>query len=254
MHISEIFSTFYDLMRLAFLILSLTLLPLAAPAWDHSYSLLRDSVLIPFVEPDYVDYQGLLDHRGPLDRFIDTCSRVSFDQYQSFSREQQIAFLINLYNAATLQLILNHWPLTSIREIGGLLVSPWTKKFIRLFDRTIGLGQIQHDILRPEFHDPRLHFALFNTARSGPALPAEPYQPEVLDEQLRRQMDIFLTERTDVNYWQDRTLYLTPIFHWYESDFGKRDGIRALVKPYFPALSDSTTIRYTEYDWSLNFR
>jgi len=226
----------------------------SAWAFDHSYSLYRDSVLVPFVRDGKVDYVGLRNHRESLDGFIAQCGRVTFDEYQAFSREQKMAFLINLYNAATIQLVLNNWPLKSIRDLGGLFISPWTKKFILLFDRTIGLGQILHDILRPQFNDPHIHFALANASRGGSALPNEPFLPATLTEQLDDQAGQFMLRRPDCNHFEGGTLYLSPIFRWYQNDFGKRAGVLAFARKYFPDISESTPIEYTEYDWSLNSR
>lgn len=224
-----------------------------ASAFDHSFALLRDSVLIPFVSEAGVDYAALREHTEPLDRFLTEHARISFDEYQSFSREQQMAFLLNLYNAATLRLALHHWPIESLREIGGLFRSPWTVKFISLFDRTVSLGQILHDILRPEFRDPRVHFALSNAARGGPELSDEPFVAENLNEQLDRQTELFL-RRVDINRFEDGVLYVSPIFRWYENDFGKKRGVREFAKRFFPDVTETTPIRYTDYDESLNSR
>ncbi|MBU1983003.1 DUF547 domain-containing protein [bacterium] len=223
-----------------------------ARSFDHSYALLRDSVLAPFVSDSGVDYEGLLSHRQSLDRFIADCGRLSFESYRSFTRPQQMAFLINLYNAATLQLVLRSWPVNSIRQTGSLFVSPWTRRFIRLFDRTISLGQILHDILRPEFNDPRVHFALANASRGGPGLASEPYLPEIVEAQLDGRTEIYLLQRPEMNRFDSGELRLSPIFRWYENDFGKRAGVRAFVRTYFPEATDTTRVHYTEYDGSLN--
>lgn len=224
-----------------------------AAAFDHGFALLRDSVLAPFVSEAGVDYAALRERPEPLDRFLTECARVSFDEYRAFPREQQMAFLLNLYNAATLRLVLDHWPMESLREIGGLFRSPWTVKSISLFDRKVGLGQILHDILRPEFRDPRVHFALSNAARGGPMLLSEPYIAENLSVQLDRQTDLFL-RRAEINRCEDGVLYLSPIFRWYENDFGKKRGVREFAKNFFPDVSEKTPIHYTNYDDSLNSR
>jgi hypothetical protein len=233
-----------------FLIVILTARPSAA--FDHTYALLQDSVLKPFVSAQGVDYAGLRVRISPLDRFLDQCAQVTFAEYQHFTRSEQMAFLINLYNAATLKLVCNHWPIAGIRDVGGVLSSPWTKPFIHLFRRTVGLGQIQHDILRPEFREPRIHFALCMAAQSSPRLRSEPYLPARIDEQLETQTAEFMTARPEINRFEKGALYLSPIFRWYSPDFGKQAGLRAFVRKYFPDVTPQTKIEYTEFDWSLN--
>lgn len=223
-----------------------------ALAFDHTYPELRDSVLAPFVGAEGVDYSGLNSRRASLDRFLAECAQVPFADYQRFSRSEQIAFLINLYNAAALKLVCDHWPVSTIRDIGGLLSSPWTKKFITLFDRKVGLGQIQHDILRPQFKDPRIHFALCTAAKSSPFLRSEPYVAAQLDEQLEKQTAAFLKARPQINRFENGELYLSPIFRWYAPDFGKTAGVRNFARRYFRDVSAQTKIMYTSFDWSLN--
>jgi len=238
--------------RVPVVILMLFLTAYSAAAFDHSYTALHDSVLLPFVSAQEVDYEGLRLHRAPLEGFLAECSQVSFEEYRHFTRSEQMAFLINLYNAATLKLVCDHWPMQSIRDIGGILSSPWTKRFIHLFGRTVGLGQIQHDILRPEFSDPRIHFALCNAARSSPRLRSEPYLPERIEEQLEAQTVEFMTQRPELNRFEDGTLYLSPILRWYSPDFGKQTGVRSFARKYFPDVTAQTRIVYTAFDWSLN--
>jgi hypothetical protein len=232
------------------LLVVLTALP--AAAFDHTYAALRDSVLTPFVSEQGVNYEDLRGRTAALDRFLEQCAQVTFEEYQHFTRAEQMAFLINLYNAATLKLVCDHWPLSSLRDTGGILSSPWTKRFIRLFGRTVGLGQIQHDILRPEFREPRIHFALCMAARSSPRLRSEPYLPERIDEQLEAQTAEFMTARHDLNRFENGTLYLSAIFRWYSPDFGKQAGVRAFARKYFPDVTAQTKIVYTDFDWSLN--
>jgi hypothetical protein len=223
-----------------------------ARGFDHTYRDYQDSVLAPFIFEGRVDYDGLALHRAPLEKFLDQCAAVPFADYKLFTREEKIAFLVNLYNAATLKLVLDHEPLQSVQDIGGLFSSPWTTKFIRLFDHTIGLGQILHDILRPEFQDPRIHFALANACLSGPALCTEAYVPERLDKQLNEQAETYLLKRPDLNHFEHGTLYLSPLFKWYGPDFGKQAGLLAFAAKYFNGVSASTPIVYTNFDWSLN--
>ena len=228
----------------------------ASPAFpfDHTYRALDDSVLAPFVIEGGVDYAALALRRASLDRFLADCAEVSFEEYRSFTRSEQMAFLINLYNAATLQLVLDRRPARSMRDLGGLFRSPWAIRFISLFGRRVSLGNILHDVLRPEFEDPRVHFALCNASRGSPALASEPYRAETLEEQLDACARVYMLERPEMNRWDGETLYLSPLFKWYSNDFGKTPGVRVFARKYFPDVTERAPIRYTDWDWSLNSR
>ena len=236
-------------MRYILLILFLT--ASICHAFDHSYSDYSE-LLSKYVVNGRVDYQGMKDDRAGLDSLLDACSKVTFVEYKTFSRARQICFLVNLYNAATLSLVLGNYPMESIQELDGLLTSPWNIKFILLFKHRVGLGHIQHDVLRPEFNEPRLHFALSSAAAGGPHLRNEPYLPDKLETQLAEAERDYMTARPDINYLSDGTLFLSQIFMWYPDDFGGKSGVRKLAQSYFPEVTDETRIYYTDFDWSLN--
>lgn len=240
------------MIRLFASFLLISLMSSAAIALDHSYRALQDSVLAPFVTAEGVDYATLSAQSAPLDHFLNACTAVSFEDYQKFSRAQQMAFLINLYNAAVLKLVCLNWPAESIRDTGGIFTSPWNKRFIRIFGRTVGLGQIQHDILRPQFADIRVHFTLCNASQSSPPLRAEPYLPERLDQQLEEQTAHYMTARPELNRLENGTLYLSKLIYWYSPDFGKTDGVRNFATRYFPGINAQTKISYSDFDWTLN--
>lgn len=221
-------------------------------AFDQTYTAYGDSVLAVAVVPEGVDYDTLVANPAPLKNFLAACAAVPFEQYSSWSAAEQQAFLINLYNAALLKLVVDHWPLANVRDIGSLFASAWTLPCVDLFGRSIGLGNIEHDILRPQFKDPRIHFALSTAAVSGPRLNSRPYQPEFLDAQLQQQADGFLRARPAVNRYETGTLYLSPLFKWYLHDFGKQAGLLRFLKNYFPDVTDKTPITYTDFDWSLD--
>jgi len=220
-------------------------------AFDHTYADYQ-SVLDKYVADGRVDYTGLLADRGALDEFVASCEAVSFERYNAFTKNEKLAFLINLYNAATLQLVLNHWPVESIKDIGGLFSSPWNKKFLRLFEHDASLGMIEHDILRADFSEPRIHFAIVCASVGCPMLRSDVYLDSEMSRQLAEQERHFLTQRANDNRFEDGTLYVSPIFKWYRRDFDGDDGVRTLFQMYFPDVKKDTRIRYTEYDWGLN--
>lgn len=220
-------------------------------AFDHTYAQYQ-SVLDKYVKEGKVNYEGLLADRAELDAFVASYADVSFERYQAFTKREKLAFMINLYNAATIQLILNHWPVGSIEDIGGWFSSPWNQKFIRLFDHEASLGMIEHDILRVDFKEPRIHFAIVCASRGCPTLRSDAYMDTKLNDQLAEQEKNFISERPEVNRLENDVLYISPIFKWFREDFNNEEGIRTLFQLYFPEVRNNTRITYTEYDWGLN--
>jgi hypothetical protein len=215
------------------------------------------------VERGRVDYSWLLrDDRAALERYLAALSATCRADYQSWTRQERIAFWLNAYNAFTVQLILAHHPIDSIRSIGWLPGAAFRREFIpmpELAGGSISLDEIEHRTLRVEFDEPRIHFALVCAARSCPELRAEAYRGADLERQLEEQGRAFLRDphknRVDA---ARRTLALSPIFRWFREDF-ERDG-RSLAEFVAPYLEPGTPdvrgfrIEFLDYDWSLNDR
>jgi Protein of unknown function, DUF547 len=150
-------------------LLWLAMLVMCAPAWaqfDHGYAV-WDGLLKKHVrwQPDNkqsrVDYAGLKSERATLKKVLDAMTSVTPAEFERWSREQQMAFLVNAYNAFTVELILTRWPdLQSIKDLGSLLQSPWKKKFFVLLGEQRHLDWIEHEQLRPRYQDPRVHAAV----------------------------------------------------------------------------------------------
>ena len=230
-----------------------------ATAFDHSHAPF-DKVLQRFLHHGLVDYAGLKSDPRDLAVYLDQLAAVSQAEFQKWTEPQQLAFLINLYNATTLQLILDHYPTTSIKKIGNVVRGPWDQPIVRLFGETTTLDRVEHKILRKNYAEPRVHFALVCAALGCPVLREETYTAEKLDRQLTDQGRRFLgnaqKNRVDA---KARVVYLSPIFKWFSEDFEKKSGsVLKFVQLYFPpeaqaALEQgSFKIRYTDYDWSLN--
>lgn len=220
-------------------------------AFDHTHSRLQ-GVYDQYVKDGRVNYSELVKDREDLDAYIESIGEVSFEQYRAFTKNEKLALMINLYNAAAIQLILNHWPVESIQDIGGLFSSPWNKKFVRLFEHEASLGMIEHDILRADFKEPRIHFAIVCAAKGCPTLRQEVYVDMRLNQQLAEQERQFLTQRPDENRIEEGVLHVSPIFKWFKEDFDDNDGVRTLFQMYYPEVKQDTRIEYTNYDWSLN--
>ncbi|MBU1920644.1 DUF547 domain-containing protein [bacterium] len=234
-----------------FIILLILLAGSTCLAFDHEYTEYA-GLLSKYVAQGRVDYAAILNDRQPLDNFLRECSEVAFDEYKTFSRARQICFLTNLYNASALALILSRYPVESIQDLGSLFTSPWNRKSVSLFNHKVGLGHIQHDILRPEFNEPRLHFAICSAARGGSHLLSEPYLPEKLEQQLVEAERDFMAARPEINFLSNGRLHLSQIFMWYPDDFGGKSGVLKFVQRFFPQVTSETEIIYNDFDWSLN--
>lgn len=189
----------------------------------------------------------------------------------NMSVEDQKAYYFNLYNALTVELIKENYPLESIKELGSgfpLFQSPWKRKFFTLFGELSHLDRVEHELTRgnKKLADPLVHFA-FNCASIGcPALLDEAFVGDRLEKQMQTATKNFLRDRKR-NYFKDGILYVSPIFKWYKGDFesGLRGykSLKAFFKDYRRSLSSDPSvqklindfkyeIKYLDYDWNLN--
>ncbi|MDF1815949.1 MAG: DUF547 domain-containing protein [Verrucomicrobiales bacterium] len=222
----------------------------AASAFDQSHSALSEILKTYVDEKGMVDYQGLKKKRQPLDSYLKTTGAVSEKDFQKWTQSEQIAFLINVYNAETLQLIIDNYPVTSIKKIGSLLSSPWKQKSVQLFGKTTTLDHVEHGILREKYSEERIHFALVCAAVSCPPLRTGAFTGEQLDAQLDDQARVFLNDSTK-NRIEGDTLYLSAIFNWFEGDF--TSGGKTLIEYVKPWMQGNPIkVKFNDYDWSLN--
>ena len=195
-----------------------------------------------------------------LDAYLAELSAACTDDYARWTNAERIAFWLNAYNAFTVRLVLDHYPIASIRKIGWLPGAAFRERFIpmpALKGGTISLDDIEHGTLRPTFHEPRVHFALVCAARSCPPLRPEAYRGADLDWQLDDQARAFLRDpaKNRVDHAM-RTLYLSRIFEWYRDDFETSgSSLPAFVARYRDDGADITgewRVTFLEYDWRLN--
>lgn len=230
------------------------------PTIDHEHGA-WSALLQRLVSEGRVDYAALQgEERVPLEAYLKQLSETCAIDYIKWSREQRLAFWINAYNAFTVQLISDNYPISSIRKIGWLPAAAFRRQFIPmpgLKGATISLNNIEHDTLRADFQEPRIHFALACASIGCPPLLKEAYRVKDLDRQLDQQARQFLND-TGKNRFdpENNTLYLSPIFKWFQTDFEDAAGsVPAYVEKF---MSDNiinkqnVKIEYTEYDWSLN--
>jgi len=218
---------------------------------DQPQALLNE-MLQKFVADGLVDYQGLRANSLPLTHYFLLAGRVPEAKFNSWTEPQQLAFLINLYNASTIQLILDHYPVSSIKEIGNVFKGPWDQPIVPLFGKTITLNELEHGIIRKQYNDPRVHMALVCAAKGCPILRSKVYTAEKLDAQLDEQSHSYLA--TPAGLVIDRkkgVASISSIFKWYGDDFAS---MPAFIEKQSGENLDGLKIRYLKYDWSLNER
>lgn len=227
-----------------------------AEVFDHKHQpfsdLLGDVVHVQGHQ-SRVDYPRLIESRGKLDQYLKVLSSVSRTTFDGFTRDQQLAFLINTYNANQLRQVIDNYPLKSIKDVGSFFSSPWSKEFFTVFGKPASLDFVEHKLIRTLFKEPRIHFAVNCASISCPPLSNEAYVANKLDAQLDSAVTNFLAD-TQINYLKGKTLYVSKIFDWYEEDFP--NGVINFVKNYRADLPDSNKIKldYSEYNWNLNKR
>lgn len=214
-----------------------------------------NATLAARVRAGRVDYGGLKKDSSDLDAWLVAAAKADEADFKGQPREERLAFLINLYNAATLRLILDHYPIESIRKIGPVWDpnKAWKLPSVKVFGRTVTLNTVEHEMIRPVYKDPRVHFALVCAAKGCPPLRSEAYDGARLDSQLDDQARTFLSQKAKNDASRaGETAYLSPIFKWYMEDFGgSKKSVLAFVKKWLP-VEDRWTVAWTEYDWSLN--
>ncbi|MCU0536174.1 MAG: DUF547 domain-containing protein [Hydrococcus sp. Prado102] len=217
----------------------------------------------------YVDSQGRVNYqdwkaesRQKLTDWLEEISQI--DLKSCCNRDLKLALWLNLYNALTIDRVLSVYPIASIRPtILGIpnwigFLAFFSRPIYKLSDRSYSLNNIEHDILRPEFSDPRIHFALVCASIGCPLLRNEAYLPESVQTQLKNDAERFINNRAKVYYdSSSNTLYCSQIFKWYRQDFLKvADSIAQYIQKYLSTVEvpKEPRIRYLSYDWSLNQR
>lgn len=247
-----------------------------AQSFDHAHPVF-DALLakhvhwLPGGHASVVDYDGLARDRPTLRRYLASLSAVSRADFERWSKPQRSAFLINAYNAYTLELVLTKYPdLESINDLGGFFSSPWKQRFFSLLGESRSLDDVEHGLLRgaADYDDPRIHFAVNCASVGCPALRPEAFCAELLDAQLEDQTGRFLADRSRNRAEPNASrLVLSSIFDWYEDDFSRglrgTHSVAQFVANYADAIGlspseaaalkrEQWSIAYGDYDWSLN--
>ena len=234
-------------------------------AFDHQHALLGE-LLGAHVTPDGVRYADLAMESDKLDRYLATVQSVSPTELQGWTENQRFAFWINTYNAHILALIVDNYPVDSIRDLGGAVFGQiWDLELIPMGAHNpdgsgdnLSLGDIEHEILRPTFLDARVHAAINCASESCPPLLPEVYVADRLDAQLTGAMEAFLQDksRNQIDAKQGK-LKLSSLFDWFAEDFERDAGsVRDYVARY-GGQSDTAwladaSLSYLDYSWALN--
>ena len=263
-------------MKRALVALILMLNAATAFAFDHSHAawsalLKKHVVLIHGGNASQLRYSGMLDERNSLKVYLDGLSAVTETEYRRWTKPQRLAFLINAYNAFTVELILTKYPdLGSIKDLGNIFQSPWKRKFFTVLGSERYLDDVEHGLIRAPgaFDEPRIHVALVCASIGCPMLRDEAYTAERLDAQLEDGMRRFFSDRTRNRFdAASDTLYVSKLFDWYAKDFENGHAgfasRAATFAKYTDRLADTPAAQgrirsgnyrldFLDYDWKLN--
>lgn len=197
----------------------------------------------------FVNYKALKDNEAELLKFTAYLSKNT--PTSSWTKTEKKAYYINAYNAFTLELVIKHYPVKSIKNIGSLLNSAFKKKFIPFKGELISLDAIEKDMLLP-MGDARVHFAVNCASLSCPKLLNQAYWPDMLDEQLEERTKDFLS--SSKNSISKSELKLSKIFKWYKSDFeNEAENVVSFINNYTSTIiNPEADIEYLDYNWQLN--
>jgi len=247
-----------------------------ALAFDHMHRdwdrLLKKHVVITNNgSTSWVRYANFQKDRAALKSYLNKLSSVKMDEFNSWSKDQQLSFLINAYNAFTIELVLTRYPdIDSIKDIGSFFQTPWRKNFFTLFGKKQNLDGIEHGMIRKKgvYDDPRIHFAVNCASIGCPALRNEAFVYTKLNQQLEQSMILFLSDPSRNRYdTKTKTLEVSKIFDWYKEDFSRGTGRFDSLKGFFATFANLFTnqpmalktirernadITFLKYDWNLN--
>lgn len=239
--------------------------PFPGEALDHSHAewdalLKKHVVVLDGAKASRLRYAGIAQDRPALKRYLGELSRVTEAEFSGWSEAQQVAFLINAYNAFMVEKVLTRYPaLGSVWDFGKLFGNPFKDEFFALLGRKASLDWIEHETLRKRYREPRIHYAVNCASVGCPMLREEAYAAARLDGQLEEQAARFLSDRTR-NRLSAGRLEVSKIFDWFRADFEPR---QAYFARYAARLADDAAgralvaqgkapLHFLDYDWSLN--
>ncbi len=220
-----------------------------------------------------VSYKGFSDDRAALKTVLEQYASITKSEYDAMKRDEKMAFLVNVYNAYTIELILTKYPdIKSIKNIGGVFSKPWSIKFVKILGEEKTLDNVEHDMLRAQglFDEPRVHFVVNCASIGCPALRPEAITAAKLEMQLEDGTKRFLRDKSRNRYnTQTGRLEVSKIFDWFKSDWTRGSkgftSREVFFAKYAELLSDDAAIQtkikeakvdlaFQDYDWGLNGR
>lgn len=208
-----------------------------------------------------VDYAALADSAADVEKLGAYIDLLQETKVSGLNQDEQFAFWANLYNAVTVEVILEHYPVRSIRDIsispGLFSIGPWGKKLVTVEGEELSLDNVEHDIMRANWDEPRVHYAVNCASYGCPNLALEPFTGKKLEAQLEKAAKDYVNHSRGVSF-DGNKLTLSKIYDWYGKDFGttKAAQLKSIAKHAEPELADklkahSGRVSY-DYDWSLN--
>lgn len=245
------FKQFIKLVNLFAWVLSICAVSLSAnPIPDYSnYAQLLDA----YVVGESVNYTAWAQNEKDLSALKEFVEKLGQATIESLTKAEQAAFYINLYNASMLHIVLERYPINSVKTVGMLPFSIFKKDIIVLGDRKVSLDDIEKGILLNQYFDPRIHFALNCASKGCPPLRAEPYLGSRLEAQLEAQANLFARSKYAVTInKEDKTIAYSELFKWYAKDFGNKNPAEYLNQYRDEDLPIGYSINWIPYDWDLN--
>lgn len=239
------------------IVLGLAFAALPAQAFEHvawDALLKKHVVLLPGEHASQVRYDGFATDRQALKGYLDSLSAVGRVEFDGWTKNERKAFLINAYNAFTVEKILTRWPdMRSIWDFGKIFGNPFKDDFFKLLGRPMSLDGIEHGMLRKPgaYDDPRVHFAVNCASIGCPMLREEAYAAPRLDAQLEEQAERFLSDRSR-NRFREGRLEVSKIFDWYQEDFEPRGKYFARYARALGYPGGDVPVDFLDYDWTLN--
>ncbi|MBP92823.1 MAG: hypothetical protein CMC55_01765 [Flavobacteriaceae bacterium] len=192
-----------------------------------------------------VNYEQIKANNTELNAYLNQFIAVS--PKENWTKNETLAYWINAYNAFTIKLIIDNYPVESIKDIKN----PWDQEFIPINGKLLSLNYIEHDVLR-NMNEPRIHFAIVCASASCPQLLNEAYIPEKLDKQLTTVTKQFLADSSK-NSIQKNSLELSKIFKWFSKDFKENGSLITFLNTYSDVkIAPDSKIEYMDYSWELN--
>ncbi len=244
----------------ALIVMAVTVLFFTAPVTAQAGSIdnsIYARLLDKHVQGGLVDYKGLKADQAELEKYLGILAEV---KVPALSENEAFAYFINVYNAWTLKLILDNYPgIDSIKDIGSFFKGPWSIEFVKLRNKTVTLDDVEHEIMRPRFQDPRLHFVVNCASMGCPRLHDAPFEAETLDATL----DMLTSKNINdpyFNSFSNGELKLVKVFDWYGEDWGGEQDKIAFVRRYAKGelqrklenWSGEIDVDYMDWNWALN--